>query len=139
LQDAKDISVEAFERLEQSEVMEEKHLAAHILRLENLVDPSAYARSTVKEENGVFTKHGYLTDRGEFEDIYRGPQDIPEEYRLFLPAVSEISRDAGQPDRSGEKESVMDKIREAREAAKAAPAQSPQERGGHKKSYEPEV
>ncbi len=131
LQDAKDISADAFERLEQSEVAEEKHLAAHILRLET--------RSIVKEENGVFTKHGYLADRGEFKEIYHGPEDIPREHQLFSRETPEIAKDAAQPDKPAEKESVMDKIREAREAAKNTPAPKPQDRGDHKKSYEPEV
>ena len=139
LQDAKDISADAFERLEQSEVLEEKHLAAHILRLESLVDPRAYSRSIVEEENGVFTKHGYLADRGEFKEIYHCPEDIPREHQLFSRETSEIAKDAAQPDKPTEKESVMDKIREAREAAKIAPAPKPQDRGDHKKSYEPEV
>ena len=139
LQMEKDNSTEIFERLNASKDDGERAFSEYVLRLEAHVDLKAFARATVKEENGVFTKHGYLADRGEFKEVYRGPQDIPDEYRLFSHAMPEIALEAGPPDKPAEKESVMAKIREAREAAKNAPAPSPQERGVHKKSYEPEV
>jgi hypothetical protein len=88
----------------------------------------------------MFTKHGYLVDRGDFKEVYHGPEDIPKEYQLFPRETPDIAKDAKQPDKPTEKESVMDKIREAREAAKTAPPlQRETERSSQKKSYEPEV
>ena len=79
----KDNTSDVFERLVQSDVVEEKWLAEYILRLEAHVDVKAYGRGVVEEENGVFTKYGYLTERGPFQEIYRGPEDIPREHRIF--------------------------------------------------------
>lgn len=83
LQMEKDNTSNAFERLEKSADQEERELARHILRLEEHVDVKAYRREFVQAEKGVFTKYGYIAERGEFSEVYRGLEDIPREYRLF--------------------------------------------------------
>ena len=79
----KDNSQEIFERLEKSEDPEERSFARYILNLEEHVDLRAYGRSTAAEEKGVFTQYGYITERAPFQEVYRGPEDIPREYRIF--------------------------------------------------------
>lgn len=80
---ARDNTAEVFERLENSDNAEECELAEHILRLEAYVNEEALGRGVAQEENGVFTDRGYLVLRGEWKDSYRGPEDIPQEYRIF--------------------------------------------------------
>jgi hypothetical protein len=80
---AKDNTSKVFERLRQSGDPEERELAQYILRLETHVDEEAFGRGMVQEENGVFTDRGYLTLRGEWRDVYRGQEDIPQDLRLF--------------------------------------------------------
>ena len=74
---------DVFSKLEQSGYDDERNLAKHILRLEAHVDYAAYGRTAAEEKGGVFTKQGYLTEREGFQTIYRGPEDIPKESRLF--------------------------------------------------------
>lgn len=83
IQMMKDNTSSVFERLEQSDVQEEKWLAEYILLLEAHVDAKAYGHDIVEGEKGVFTNYGYLTERGMFQEIYRGPEDIPLELRIF--------------------------------------------------------
>ncbi len=104
-----------FERLEQSEVIEERQLAEHITRMEKLVDPAAYAESVIQEEKGEFSEYGYLTLHGEMEEKYHGAMDIPSEFWLLgeeRPPAPEALRSPP------EKESVIAKIRAAKAAAK---------------------
>ncbi len=137
LQDAQEMSTQVFERLEQSEEIEERRLAAHITRMEKLVSPAAYAESVIAEEKGAFSEYGYLTLHGELDEKYHGAMDIPSEFRLLgeekPPAPEAVAAPA-------EKESVIAKIRAAKAAAKAAPPPRQEaEHGRHKESYEPEV
>jgi len=74
---------EIFNRLERSKNQDERDFAKYVLRLEAHVDEAAYGRAVAEEENGVFTDHGYLTEVGEFNEVYRDPEDIPPEYRVF--------------------------------------------------------
>jgi len=61
-----------------------KDLLIYIERLEKCIDYKAYGRAVAKEEDGKFTPYGYLTWQGnEFIMPYRGPQDIPDELRIF--------------------------------------------------------
>ena len=85
LETEKDNTSAAFERLEKSEDPEDRALAAYILDLEEHIDPEYYGRHARDNEQCVFTNEGYLTERGGFREIYRGPADIPREYRLFAP------------------------------------------------------
>ena len=83
--DAKDNTVEAFERLEHSSDSKDRELAQYILRLEAHVDHAAYGRAAAEQEGGSFTPQGYLTQEKDLPTIYRGPEDIPKESRLFVP------------------------------------------------------
>jgi len=79
----KDTTRAVFERLEKSNDPDERYFAQYVLRLETFVDEEAFGKNAVELENGVFTKHGYLTESEGFKEVYRGPQDIPAEHRLF--------------------------------------------------------
>ena len=83
LEAEKDNTADVFERLEKSEIMEEQELAQYILRLEACADAAEYGRNAAREENGVFTKYGYIALRGEMKEAYLGQEDIPVEYRIF--------------------------------------------------------
>jgi hypothetical protein len=73
--------------------------------------------------------------REEQWEMYR--QSFPRLYGVFYPPVSEAAAELERQDRFAEKESVIAKIREAK---KNPPPRIPkEERGGHKKSHEPEV
>jgi len=72
-----------FNRLARSEDPAERALAAYIERLEAHIDFEAFGRDAAKEENGRFTKRGYLTGGSDFQEVYRGPEDIPDGYRIF--------------------------------------------------------
>ena len=92
---AKDNTAEVYERLEKSDNPEERELAEHILRLEAYVNEEALGRGVAQEENGAFTDRGYLALRGEWKDLYRGPEDIPQESRLFsAPAPAFLKTEA---------------------------------------------
>ncbi|MDL2237848.1 antirestriction protein ArdA [Christensenellaceae bacterium OttesenSCG-928-K19] len=80
---AKDNSAHIFERLEKSDDYDERGFAEYILRLEAHVDVAAFGRGVIAEENGILTEYGYLAERGPFQETYRGPEDIPMEYRIF--------------------------------------------------------
>jgi hypothetical protein len=99
----------AFERVQEND----SGFARYIEMLEENFDAEACGRKTAAYENGVFTEFGYLTERGEFREVYRGPGDIPAEYRV----VAYPERD--QPAAARERPSVMEQIR----AAKAQPKQ----------------
>ncbi len=79
----KDETSNAFIKLEQSDSKEQRDFAQHILRLEAAVDFEAYGRNYAEEEKGVFTEYGYITEPGEYEEHYLGPDDIPKEYRIY--------------------------------------------------------
>jgi len=83
IDDAKDNSANIFERLEHSPHSEEREFAQYILRLEAHIDHAAYGHAVAEQEGGTFTKQGYLTKEKDFQTIYRGPEDIPRETRLF--------------------------------------------------------
>lgn len=83
IETAKDNTAGVFERLNKSDDPEERELAQYIFRLEAYVNEEALGRGVVQEENGVFTDRGYLALRGEWKEMYRGPEDIPQSSRLF--------------------------------------------------------
>ena len=84
IDNAKDETADALGRLEKSDNSDDRVLAAHILRLESYIDAAAYGRGMAELEDGVFTQHGYLIEvAGDPHEVYRGPEDIPREYRLF--------------------------------------------------------
>ena len=74
----------AFNRLKDSENLEDRALAAHIEKLEKHTDMAAFGRTTAKEEGGVFTEQGYLVGgKDDLEQLYKGAQDIPAEHCLL--------------------------------------------------------
>ena len=78
-----DEHIEAFVRLRDSENPDDRALAAHIEKLEAHVDVKAFGRTVVKEQDGIFTEHGYLIGGDGLENYYKGTQDIPPEHRIF--------------------------------------------------------
>ena len=97
LETAKDNMAHILDRLIESKDEDERAFSEYVQRLEEHVDARAYGMDAVNEEKGVFTRHGYLVERGESEEIYRGPQDIPKEYRLFPDEESSV-RDPAKDD-----------------------------------------
>lgn len=83
LETEKDSTLEVFDRLEKSSNADECAFAQYVLRLEAYIDETDYGRGVAGEEHGAFTKHGYLTEGEGFKEVYRGPEDIPAEYRVF--------------------------------------------------------
>lgn len=141
IQMMKDNTANAFGRLEQSNNQEERDLAQYVLRLEAHVDAKAYGRGVIAEENGVFTKYGYLTERGPFQEIYRGPEDIPREHCIFShaeQAQEKLVDEAQQDIAPAHKPSVLEQIAAARAERSAEDAASPKPRGEQKKSHEEE-
>ncbi len=86
----KDNMAHIFDRLIESKDEDERTFAEYVQRLEAHVDARAYGMDAAEKENGVFTDHGYLAKYGEFKEVYRGPQDIPDEYRLFQDEESPV-------------------------------------------------
>ena len=91
---AKDDTMAVFTRLEESTDLDEYAFAQYVLRLEASVDFNIYGRNAVEAENGAFTKFGYLTEIGEFQEIY----NIPSEYRVFTPDEPFIRQTAPETD-----------------------------------------
>lgn len=58
-------------------------VAEYIKRLEQHVDFKALGEHTAKEENGFFTRYGYIQQSGELSENYHGLSDLPIEYRIF--------------------------------------------------------
>ncbi len=83
LETAKDNMAHIIERLNESKDEDERAFADYVQSLEEHVDARAYGMDVAEKANGVFTRHGYLAECGKSKEIYRGPQDIPKEYRLF--------------------------------------------------------
>lgn len=65
-------------------------LADYIEELEGYVDLKHLGRQTAIEENGRFSKDGYLIQAGEIKELYRGEQDVPEEFRLLMAQESPV-------------------------------------------------
>ena len=86
-----DEHAEAFVRLRDSENPADRAFAAHIEKLEAHVDKKAFGRTVAKEQDGVFTEHGYLIGGDDLQTLYHGPRDIPAEYRIFK-APDEIGK-----------------------------------------------
>jgi hypothetical protein len=133
---------ETFNRILGSGNPKNRAFAEYILKLREHVDRAACGCAAAKEENGVFTKYGYLTESGAgFREVYRGPRDIPAGYRLFAESAQEAPVKAGDTDLAApapararekpaelrepaQKESVLAKLREAK-ANPAPPSEKP--------------
>lgn len=79
----KDKYAEALNRLESSDNPFDNAIAAYIGKLEKHIDFKALGQTAAKEENGIFTEAGYMTEDEGFREFYKGVQDIPNEYRIF--------------------------------------------------------
>jgi len=97
------------ERLEKSHDPDMRDLAVYIGRLEQYFDETAYVRDVVKAENGQFIPCGYLTESGEFVELYNDKHDIPDNCR-----VSAFPNPEREP---AARASVMDKLAAAKEVA----------------------
>jgi len=78
-----DKHADAITRLAESENPQDNELAKYVEKLEKHTDHMAFGVTTAKEEGGVFTDRGYLTGGDGLQEIYKGIQDIPDEYRIF--------------------------------------------------------
>jgi hypothetical protein len=89
---ARDEYAELFHGLEYSSDPLKNAFAAHIDRLEASVNAESYGKYAAAEERGVFTEYGYLTESDGFRKIYRGPENIPAEFRVFAeePALVKV-------------------------------------------------
>ena len=125
-------------QLEKSENPEERAVAKYITFLNRAVEVGAYGYHAAKEASGIFTPHGLLTTEGSGEPrtVYRGIQDLPEEYRTS-PLAHETERDTtahstpvertavpNTPNAIGGKPSVLAEIAESREAARNKPPET---------------
>lgn len=97
-------------------------------------DYEAYGRDVRISEGGVFTEHGYISNRDNpFEEVYSGERkDIPSEYLVYPRAENYLENaevlmedDYGMIDgiiNNGPKESVMEKLKAAEEKCAEQPA-----------------
>jgi len=51
--------------------------------LRNYIDYEAYGRDVALDEDGHFTKDGYVLYTGGFTEVYSGWEDFPDEHRVF--------------------------------------------------------
>ncbi|MDR1669201.1 MAG: antirestriction protein ArdA [Oscillospiraceae bacterium] len=73
------------DRLKQSKDPAERLLFKFISRLEGAVDSEKYGYNAAKEEDGVFTERGYLTENeNDFKTVYCGSEGVPAEYILTV-------------------------------------------------------
>jgi len=82
---------EAFEKLYASNDETLRGVAKYMEYLEKHIDYAAFGKEYAENEQGIFTDNGYFTEFGEFQEGYRGSQDIPAEHRIFT-APDEICR-----------------------------------------------
>jgi hypothetical protein len=89
LQTGIDEHINAFERLQETDPA----FARYIETIEENFDAEACGRKTAAKEGGVFTEYGYLTAAGkEFQEAYRGPEDIPARLRLWEPLAKMLAK-----------------------------------------------
>ena len=144
VEEAKDNTSAVFTNLEKSEYSDERDLAQHILKLEAHIDYVAYAQSVAIDENGIFTKHGYITEKEGFREVYRGTQDLSDEHCLSnQPAMRQgldviVQSCNERSTQKPEKPSVLEQLRESKKAA--AQEARPQKKTSEKaKSCDPEL
>jgi len=80
------------DRLVNSDDAVERALAKHLTRLERCADEAEYGRQAAEEIGGVFIKQGLLIEKRSLQEVYRGVEDIPAEYRLFAPSAEDTDR-----------------------------------------------
>jgi hypothetical protein len=91
----------------------------YIETLEKHFNASEYGKRYAKNENGVFTESGYLTENDAgFKEVYSGTRDIPAEYLVFSAqpaAVRDAEREPLLQRSEDGTASVLDTLRRARE------------------------
>jgi hypothetical protein len=92
-------------------------LPSYIDRLEKYFDAEAYARDVVAAENGVFTESGYLTEHGEFVELYNGRHDM--EIESVMPDTRLLER------KLEERPSALDRLAAAKDTVAKADAEKP--------------
>lgn len=79
---ARDEFADIMNRLEQSPSPDEQAFFSYIAQVEAHIDLASYGRAQAENENSVFTDYGYLTETAAFREVYRGEQDIPEQFAV---------------------------------------------------------
>jgi len=80
-----------FNRLKDSEDPADRAFATHVEKLEKHVDLTAFGRTTMQEEGGVFTEQGYLVGGSDgLQLLYTGSQDIPTENLLLSQSARDV-------------------------------------------------
>lgn len=80
---ARDEYVDIVNRLLNSEDAKDRDFASYIEDVEENLNLAFYGRLQAEREGGVFTEQGYLTENGNFEEIYHSVDDIPAEYCVY--------------------------------------------------------
>lgn len=70
--------------LEASSDPAERDFFTYVAGIEAHIDLVAYGKWCAENEGAVFTENGLLTELGGFQEIYKGIQDIPAEYKVFV-------------------------------------------------------
>jgi hypothetical protein len=83
---------DAVARLLESDDWKDVALAAFIEKLAGYADKRAYGRDAIEEGGGIFTERGLLFGGEGLVETYRGPQDIPWEFRLFSEPAPKLSK-----------------------------------------------
>jgi hypothetical protein len=95
-------------------------LAKYIRQLESLADIDNHGLVNLElADAGDFVPFDYLIELDAYETAYKGPEDIPSEYRIDVKAQQEPSFEP-EPPLKVEKPSVISQIAEAREAQRRA-------------------
>lgn len=81
---ARDEYADMMNRLEASADPAEQDFFQYVAGIEAHVDLDAYGKWIAENEGGAFTEQGYLTESGDFKEVYRGPEDISAEHRVSL-------------------------------------------------------
>jgi hypothetical protein len=58
-------------------------LNSHLDQLKKYVDTERFGKDNAEFEGGKFTEYGYLTQIAETKEIYKGLEDIPNEYKVY--------------------------------------------------------
>ena len=92
---ARDEYADIVKRLLNSEDSKDRDFASYVEDIEENLNLAFYGRLQAEREGGVFTKQGYLTKTGEFEEIYRSFHDLPDDFKVYT--VPEETAPAHEP------------------------------------------
>jgi len=119
-------------RLELSIDPSDRELADFIDHIQNHIDAESYGWDRAEKENGQFVTGGYLTESGEFVEVYDTHHDIPEFDRVL--AFTGITR-VMPP----EKPSLLDRLSEAKASQTVMRKDSAPGKDGAPHSHEQEI